>query len=72
MLTSDGYHDMHQQLARADEPLVPDIAKGNRLREPRPLLEVHDLTVKGLAYEVKYSDYWNSTAQGDDGAYTSE
>lgn len=65
MLLSDGLHDIHQQLERSGEPLVPSLAEELKLREPRPLLEVHDLTLKGLAYEIKYSDYWNSTGDDD-------
>ena len=29
------------------------------------LLEYQDLTLQGLEYEAKYSDYWNSTADDD-------
>ncbi|OIW30790.1 amidase [Coniochaeta ligniaria NRRL 30616] len=65
MLLSDGLYDIHQQLARSGEPLVPSLTEELKQREPRPLLEVHDLTLKGLAYEIKYSDYWNSTADDD-------
>ena len=65
MLLADGMHDIHQQLARSGEPLIPILNEQLKLREPRPILEVHDLTLKGLAYEIKYSDYWNSTANDD-------
>ncbi|KAB5554879.1 amidase signature domain-containing protein [Coniochaeta sp. 2T2.1] len=65
MLIADGLYDIHQQLARSGEPLIPGIAEQLKLQEPRPLLEVHDLTLKKLAYEIKYSDYWNSTAADD-------
>lgn len=65
MLAADGQHDIHQQLARSGEPLVPGIAEELKLREPSPLLDAHELTLKGLAYEIKYSDYWNSTADED-------
>jgi amidase len=65
MLLADGLDDIHKQLARSGEPLVPGIAEELKHREPRPLLEVHDLTLRGLAYEIKYADYWNSTADDD-------
>ncbi|KAB5559941.1 amidase signature domain-containing protein [Coniochaeta sp. 2T2.1] len=65
MLLADGAHDIHQQLRRSGEPLVPGVAEELKLREPRPLLETHDLTLKGLAYEIKYSDYWNRSGEDD-------
>lgn len=42
-----------------------DLAEELRRRAPLPLLAVHDLTLRGLAYEIKYSNYWNSTANDD-------
>jgi len=69
MLLADGLHDIHQQLARSGEPLIPGIAQELKQRDPIPLLETHDLTLKLLAYECKYSDYWNSTAD-EDGEYS--
>lgn len=65
MLASDGFHDIHQQLARLGEPLVDCLKEDLALREPIPLIEAHDLTLKLLDYEIKYSDYWNSTANED-------
>jgi amidase len=65
MLLSDGLYDIHQQLARSGEPLIPGISEELKYREPLPLIETHDLTLKLLDYEIRYSDYWNSTAEED-------
>ena len=65
-LSADGAHDVHSHLQRSGEPLIPELAKRFRLRDPMPLLEYQDVTLEGLKYELEYNDYWNSTA-GDDG-----
>lgn len=65
MLLSDGCHDIHRQLAHSGEALIPDLVELLRDRAPLPLLAVHDLILRGLAYEIKYSNYWNSTANDD-------
>ncbi len=65
-LFADGAHDIHKHLDLSGEPLIPDLAETFTLRDPYPLLKYQDLTMEGLEYEHKYSDYWNSTA-GDDG-----
>ncbi|KAK3331484.1 amidase signature domain-containing protein [Apodospora peruviana] len=64
-LLADGAHDVHSHLERSGEPLIPALKEGFRLRDPMPLLQYQDLTIQGLAYEIKYSDYWNSTVQDD-------
>jgi amidase len=52
-------------LALSGEPLIPDLRESLKLREPLPLLTTYELTLQGLAYELQYSDYWNSTAEED-------
>ncbi|KAK4108887.1 amidase [Canariomyces notabilis] len=61
-LTADGGADIHSHLQRSGEPLIPDLQEFFQLKEPMPLLEYQDLTVKALEYEAAYSDYWNKTA----------
>ncbi|KAL8915650.1 MAG: hypothetical protein Q9172_006804 [Xanthocarpia lactea] len=67
-LFADGAHDVHTQLRRSGEPLIPELKKSFQLRDPIPLLEYQDLTLQGLDYEREYCDYWNSTST--DEAYT--
>ena len=64
-LFADGAHDVHSHLQRSREPLIPELRKSFRLRDPIPLLEYQDLTLEGLKYELEYNDYWNSTASDD-------
>ncbi|KAK8136419.1 amidase [Apiospora sp. TS-2023a] len=64
-LKADGAHDIHAQLDRSGEPLIPDLKRSFELRPPIGLLEYQDLTLQGLDYEAQYSDYWNSTGDGD-------
>ena len=64
-LFADGAHDVHAHLRRSGEPLIPDLEKSFRLRDPIPLLEYQDLTLQGLEYERQYNDYWNSTSIND-------
>lgn len=64
-LFADGAHDVHAQLRRSGEPLIPELEKSFRLRDPIPLLEYQDLTLQGLEYERQYCDYWNSTSTDD-------
>lgn len=68
-ILADGGHDIHTQLDLSGEPLIPDLRETFTLKPPMDLLEYQDLTLQGLEYEAKYSDYWNSTAD-DDGRYT--
>ncbi|CZR51505.1 related to general amidase [Phialocephala subalpina] len=63
-LTADGGHDVHKQLNLSGEPLIP---KNFQLREPMPLLQYQDLTLEGRDYCAAYSDYWNATADDEDG-----
>ena len=62
-LLADGAHDVHTQLRRSGEPLIPELKKSFQLRDPMPLLEYQDLTLQGLDYEREYCDYWNSTSR---------
>ncbi|KAJ2992004.1 hypothetical protein NUW58_g2320 [Xylaria curta] len=64
-LKADGAYDIHSQLNLSGEPLIPDLRKSFKLREPMNLLKYQDLTLQGLKYEADYSDYWNSTAEQD-------
>ncbi|KAK0670330.1 Acetamidase [Cercophora samala] len=64
-LLADGGHDIHSHLALSGEPLIPDLEEHFQLKPPMDLLEYQDLTLQGLDYEAAYSDYWNSTSQGD-------
>ena len=64
-LKADGAHDIHAQLDRSGEPLIPDLRETFRLREPIGLLEYQDLTLQGLEYEAAYSDYCNGTSKDD-------
>ncbi|KAF5243793.1 hypothetical protein FANTH_7987 [Fusarium anthophilum] len=64
-LSADGAHDIHQHLKRSGEPLIPDLQDGLNLKTPTELLKYQDLTIQGLEYERRYSDYWNSTADSD-------
>ena len=64
-LFADGAHDVHANLDRSGEPLIPELKKSFRLRDPIPLLEYQNLTLQGLEYEREYSDYWNSTSSSD-------
>ncbi|KAI1303986.1 amidase signature domain-containing protein [Xylaria venustula] len=64
-LYADGAHDVHKQLDLSGEPLIPDLQDSFKLREPIDLLEYQDLTLQGLRYEARYSDYWNSTVEED-------
>ena len=38
-LFADGAHDVHKQLERSGEPLIPELRKSFRLRDPISLLE---------------------------------
>ena len=64
-LFADGAHDVHNQLERSGEPLIPELRKAFRLRDPVSLLEYQDSTLQGLEYELKYNDYWESTGKDD-------
>ncbi|KAK3944398.1 Acetamidase [Diplogelasinospora grovesii] len=64
-LYADGAHDVHKHLDLSGEPLIPNLEKSFKLRDPIPLLEYQDLTLRGLDYEIKYAEYWNSTAEDD-------
>ncbi|KAH0536017.1 hypothetical protein FGG08_007084 [Glutinoglossum americanum] len=66
-LMADGAHDIHKQLSLSGEPLIPDLEEWFQLRDPINLLEYQDLTLQGRDYCEAYSDYWNSTADGDQG-----
>jgi amidase len=63
---ADGAHDVHAQLDRSGEPLIPDLERSFQLKEPIGLLDYQSNTLHGLEYESRYLDYWNDTA-GDDG-----
>ncbi|KAI5457488.1 amidase signature domain-containing protein [Mariannaea sp. PMI_226] len=65
LLKADGARDIHNQLEASGEPLISDLEGKNELRPPMDLLDYQDLTLRGLAYEREYSDYWNSTADDD-------
>ncbi|KAF9772265.1 hypothetical protein IL306_010047 [Fusarium sp. DS 682] len=64
-LKADGAHDIHQNLDLSGEPLIPDLRSTFQLKAPQDLLQYQDLTLQGLDYERRYSDYWNSTADSD-------
>jgi amidase len=64
-LKADGAHDIHSNLDRSGEPLISDLIEAFPLEPPLDLLEYQDLTLQGLEYERAYSDYWNTTANGD-------
>ncbi|KAK4172369.1 Acetamidase [Triangularia setosa] len=66
-LLVDSSHNMHRHLALLGEPLIPDLEEAFESKIPINLLQYRDLTLEGLEYEAAYSDYWNSTADGDDG-----
>lgn len=66
-MKADGAHDIHTQLNLSGEPLVPELLKSLQLREPMNLLKYQDLTLEGRDYCAAYSDYWNATANDDDG-----
>jgi len=58
---------MHKQLKLSGEPLIPELEKIFPLRDPIGLLEYQDLTIQGRDYSAAYSDYWNATADDEDG-----
>lgn len=64
-MVCDGLYDIHQQLALSGEPLIPQLAESFKQFSPRELLDMHRLTLEGLAEEIKFNDYWNSTAHDD-------
>ncbi|KAF8432859.1 amidase signature domain-containing protein [Terfezia claveryi] len=64
-LLADGAHDVHTQLSLSGEPLLPNLERYFKLRDPINLLEYQKLTLEGRDYSAAYSDYWNST--DDDG-----
>jgi amidase len=64
-MVSDGLYDIHQQLATSGEPLIPQLAESFKQVSPQDLLDMHRLTLEGLAEEIKFNDYWNSTANDD-------
>jgi amidase len=64
-LKADGAYDIHQQLNLSGEPLIPDLRESFELRPPMDLVTYQNNTLKGLACEAEYSDYWNSTAAED-------
>ncbi|KAI9888341.1 MAG: hypothetical protein M1814_000572 [Vezdaea aestivalis] len=64
-LKADGAHDIHTQLDLSGEPLIPQLEKTFKLREPDPLLTYQSHTLEGRAYELQYSDYWNTTGDED-------
>ncbi|KAI9769988.1 MAG: hypothetical protein M1840_003699 [Geoglossum simile] len=66
-LKADGAHDIHKQLNLSGEPLIPELESAFQLRDPINLLEYQDLTIQGRYYSAAYSDYWNATADGEDG-----
>ncbi|KFY92325.1 hypothetical protein V500_04203 [Pseudogymnoascus sp. VKM F-4518 (FW-2643)] len=66
-LKADGAHDIQKQLNISGEPLIPELVKSFQLRNPMNLLEYQDLTLQGRDYSEAYSDYWNSTANDEDG-----
>ncbi|KAH0559168.1 hypothetical protein GP486_004292 [Trichoglossum hirsutum] len=66
-LKADGAHDIHKQLNLSGEPLIPDLEDSFQLRDPINLLKYQDLTLQGRDYSAAYSDYWNATANGEDG-----
>jgi len=55
-------------LSLSGEPLLPNLEKSFRLRDPINLLEYQELALKGRDYSAAYSDYWNST-DCDDGEF---
>ncbi|KAG8159868.1 hypothetical protein KVR01_010505 [Diaporthe batatas] len=66
IIMSDGTADIHKHLEPSGEPLIHELAsRGMRLRPPIGLLDFQDLTLRGLDFEAKYSDYWNSTIDKD-------
>ena len=67
-LGADGSHDIQKQLKLSGEPLIPQLRKGFKLKDPLDVLEYQDLTMKGRAFCETYADYWNGTA-GDDGEF---
>jgi amidase len=66
-LRADGAHDIHKQLNLSGEPLIPELEGAFQLRNPINPLEYQDLTLQGRDYSTAYSDYWNATADGEDG-----
>ncbi|KAI1826554.1 amidase signature domain-containing protein [Xylaria intraflava] len=64
-LAADGRHDIHGHLARSGEPLIPELEEELRFKEPMSLLNYQDATIRGLEFEGKYAEYWNSTAEQD-------
>ena len=61
-LLADGGDDVNKHVALSGEPIIPQLAATFKKRDPLPLLTYQDLTIKGLDFENKYSDYWNATA----------
>ncbi|KAF8451454.1 amidase signature domain-containing protein [Kalaharituber pfeilii] len=66
-LRADGAHHVHTQLNLSGEPLIPALRKSFQLRDPISLLEYQRLTLEGRDFSAEYSDYWNSTAENEDG-----
>lgn len=67
---ADGAADVQKHLDRSGEPMIPELAsRGLRPRPPMGLLDFQDMTLKGLDFEARYSDYWNSTGDEDGESY---
>lgn len=66
---ADGAADVQKHLDRSGEPMTPELAsRGLRPRPPMGLLDFQDMTLTGLDFEARYSDYWNSTGAKDGGS----
>lgn len=64
-LMADGGDDVNRHVSLSGEPIIPQLAASFKKTDPMPLLTYQDLTIKGLQFENQYSDYWNSTEDGD-------
>ena len=62
---ADGAADVQAHIKKSGEPILPEHGSRFEPRDPMPLLDYQDLTIKGLEFENQYSDYWNSTALDD-------
>lgn len=63
-MDAGGYNDTFSQLALSGEPPVPELVQGlgDGPRDPTPLLDYFNLTLRLREYRERYEDYWESTA----------